>query len=535
MKNLLSIAALLFISRLLVAQSVTITPGTQGNVQLPRLSYNQIQAIPDPQAGMMAFDTTFKCLKYYTGTQWLCTSQTEGDGKLAGFAWQKKYNSTLAPDRVTDIATDNDNNVYITGYMCDYYSQLYVAKFAADGKLIWEFKDTSINGDGGAWLVLDSNRNVYVTSAVPYNANYQIKVMKFQSDGSIAWQKSTLGQTGNIQAVRGIYLDNGTNVYITGEYSGTMTMTPLSTTASVGRECFVMKLSNGGTPLWVKGVTNNGLIKVNASGESFYAGAFTGNISIEGNNLSSAGDKDILICKYTTAGTLAWFKQAGGSGTDYVSDLALSNTGEVYAIGSFSGAASFDGNVTNAVDATDFFAVKYTNAGFFEWVRNGGGTGDDKGISIKIGPDNEPVILGSLGGSSGNFYPGNTIYTSAGHTHFLVKYDSLGGYLRWLKTVENAAGFKINAENDVYTWANPGEYIDNPFNPGGYNHVVTKYQSNSMFLYRQVNQGAIASMAFGTGKHLFFTGGFAQTVQIGTTKLVCTDNQGDIYVSHWVE
>src|SRR6218665_648913 len=125
MKNLLLIIIFISTSRLLLAQSVTITPGTQGNVQMPRLSYDQIIAIPNPQLGMMAFDTTFKCLKYYNGNKWLCTSQTEGDGKLAGFAWQKKNTSTLGADYITSIATDADNNVYIAGYLRDYYSNTY--------------------------------------------------------------------------------------------------------------------------------------------------------------------------------------------------------------------------------------------------------------------------------------------------------------------------------------------------------------------------------------------------------------------------
>jgi hypothetical protein len=540
MKNYLLTLCLILISRLLMAQSTIITPGSQGNIQIPRLSYDQIMAIPDPQAGMMAFDSTFKCLKYYNGNKWLCTSQTEGDGKLVGFAWQKKYPAIYSSDNITNIATDNDNNVYIAGYVRNAYSDIYVAKFSPNGTLIWEYKDTFYNGDGGVSLIVDEDHNVYATTRITYNAYSFIRIYKFQNNGTLAWTARTFSQagTGWLQAPKGIFLDNNHNVYVTGQYSGTMTIDPLSVTASTNTECFVLKLSDSGSPLWLKSIAKGiGIAKVSANGEAYYAGYFSGNINIEGNNLTSAGDDDILVCKYNTSGSLVWYKQAGSNKQDRATDLAIGNTGEVYAIGSFSGAASFDGNIANSVDSTDFFAVRYNQDGVFAWVRNGGGAGADKGISIELSPANEPVILGLASGSSAEFYQGKTIYPSSGKNIFLAKYEPIYGYIKWVKAIDNADGFKINGLGDIYVWKNIGEYttVTNPIISLGYNNSYTKYLGNGTLVYKQVNQGTVASLAFGSDNHLFFTGLFVDTVQIGSTKLVCSDTFGDIYVSHWVE
>src|SRR6218665_1002863 len=464
MKNLLLIIIFIATSRLLLAQSTTITPGSQGNIQMPRLSYDQIIAIPDPQAGMMAYDTTFKCLKYYNGNKWLCTTQTEGDGKLAGFAWQKKYPAVNGYDYAIIITTDNENNIYLAGYLHAGYTNMYIAKYSPNGTLIWEYKGEDYNADRGLAIVVDNNHNVYAASGLssPTSTYKFIRIHKLQSNGTLAWTTRTFSQpgTGWIQNIAGIFLDNSQNVYITGEYSGTMTINPLSATASGNRECFMLKLSNSGSPLWLKSIGKGiGLAKVNASGDIYYAGYFSGDINVEGNNLTSAGDDDILICKYTNSGALAWVKQAGGSGQDRATDLVIGNTGEVYAIGSFSGAASFDGNVANAVDDMDFFAVKYKTDGVFDWVRNGGGTGVDKGIKIELSPANELIILGLVSGSSADFYPGTTIYPVSGQNNFLVKYNPSNGNIVWIKVVDNTDGFKINNLGEVYIWKNLGPYL----------------------------------------------------------------------------
>lgn len=541
MKNHLLIFVLLLTSQLLMAQSTSITPGTQGNIQLPRLSYDQILAIPNPQAGMMAFDSTFKCLKYYNGTKWLCSSQTEGDGKLAGFAWQKKNPSTLVPDFVTSIVTDSDNNIYIAGFLRDYYSNPYIAKYSPNGTLIWEHKDSNYNGTGIVALAVDNNQNVYAATGLSTNggAYRYITIFKFNNNGTIAWTKSTVGETGtgSIKTPKGIFLDNNQNVYVTGEYGGTMTIDPLTTTANTSTDCFVLKLSNSGSPLWVKGTTNNGKIKVNTLGESYFAGYFSGSVNIDENTLTSAGNDDIIVCKYTNNGALAWIKQAGGSGQDRAIDLAIGNTGEVYAVGSFSGEAAFDGNTATSTGSTDFFVLKYTQSGVFEWVRNGGGTGEEQGVSIEMSPDNAPITLVSTNSNSVDFYAGSPISLAIGQNNFFVRYDPVGAGVKMVKAIESIDGFKINSLGDIYTWKNLGQYtaVNNPPYPGGYNNTFSKFTRYGAFVYKQVNQGTIASLAFGSDNHLFFTGLFVDTVQIGTKKLVCTDLQGDIYVSHWVE
>jgi eukaryotic-like serine/threonine-protein kinase len=69
-----------------MAQSTVITPGgsqpiiysntTSNGIQLPKLSPQNIVAIPSPSAGLMVYDTTCKCPRYFNGTGWVAL---EGD------------------------------------------------------------------------------------------------------------------------------------------------------------------------------------------------------------------------------------------------------------------------------------------------------------------------------------------------------------------------------------------------------------------------------------------------------------------------
>jgi hypothetical protein len=63
---------LLLFSTELFAQSTLITPGTNGNIQLPNLTNAQIQAINNPQNGSIVFDKTFQVLRFFDGTSWVC-------------------------------------------------------------------------------------------------------------------------------------------------------------------------------------------------------------------------------------------------------------------------------------------------------------------------------------------------------------------------------------------------------------------------------------------------------------------------------
>ena len=90
------------------AQSTVIEPN---NMRLPSLTSSQVLAINSPQKGMMVFDTDAKCVKYYNGTEWICTSSTKG------ITPQNQVGHRIGSNSYEDIGIcvviDNQGNVYL--------------------------------------------------------------------------------------------------------------------------------------------------------------------------------------------------------------------------------------------------------------------------------------------------------------------------------------------------------------------------------------------------------------------------------------
>lgn len=531
MKYLLIIPFLL-LCQILNAQSTLITSGGEGTVQVPKLSYEQITSIQNPKAGMVAFDSTFRCLRYYTGTKWLCTSQSESNNSAnpVGFAWRKASGSTTFFDEATNLFVDSNNNIYIIGWLASGgYPPTFVAKFSPSGNLIWEYRTIS-DADAlfylGSDIVVDNNFNVFIVSSTSGRNGYNgSRVRKINSNGTLAWE-SYISCYGYVYGNK-IFLDVNNNVYIKGTFSGTMN---IGSTSLTGNESFIAKYSNIGGFMWAKAIKNTNVVVTN-TGDCIFAGYFTGSISMEANNFNSFGSEDILVGKYDSNGSLSWIKQAGGNGIDKANDLRVDVNGNIYVTGSFSSSSNFSENIINPVGLEDYFIAKYQSNGTLSWIKQGGGVGIDRGRRIEFTPANEPIILGDCNSNSITF-SNLTISPNQNPSTFLIKHSPVNGDLSWVKTIENAKDFKINSFGNIYTWSNPfgitNEYSSN------YTFLFTKYFSDGTLIYSQRQGGRVSAMGFGTNNDFYFTGRFRGTVQMGSSNLTST-GEGDIFVSHWME
>lgn len=102
------------------------------------------------------------------------------------------------------------------------------------------------------------------------------------------------------------------------------------------------------------------------SGNVYVTGVFQGTVDFDTGpstyNLTSAGDKDVFVAKYSATGTLVWAISLGGTGTDTGNGIAVSSSGNVYVVGGFSNTATFgSGSATvslTSAGSTDAFVAK---------------------------------------------------------------------------------------------------------------------------------------------------------------------------------
>ena len=169
----------------------------------------------------------------------------------------------LGFDQGYGVAVDASGNVYTTGVF--------------NGTAV--FRSRAITPGGGGFSLL-----TFLVSA----GESDIFVSKLNTVGSHIWARQ-MGGTNDDEG-KGVAVDNGGNIYTTGEFAAKADFDP------------------------------------------------SANVS----NLTSAGNLDIFLNKLDSDGTFDWVRHMGGSGSNTGGGVAVDDGGNIYATGSFRTTAYFD-------------------------------------------------------------------------------------------------------------------------------------------------------------------------------------------------
>jgi hypothetical protein len=297
---------------------------------------------------------------------------------------------------------------------------------------------------------------------------------------SFDWAKTWGGSAGEVAAA-GIAVDGSGNLYVAGQFSGTVNFdptrsSPISTFSSHNGtvDAFLNKLDANGNYLWTK-VWGDGYINaacpavnmgcgrdaanavvVDGSGNVYVAGLFQNIIDL-GDGFTAAsnapnGSNNIYLAGFTPDGTPRWLRAWGGKTGGEAYSLALdAPRGFLYVEGDWStspdrGTVDFnpggsDGQRQNH-GFFDAFLAKYDLNGGFQWVRTWGGSQYDDGPGVAVDDAGSVYVGGMYGSQDINFDPAGT---SAGLGHpasddssmlmdvFLVKFDGSGAF-QWVRT-----------------------------------------------------------------------------------------------------
>ena len=177
--------------------------------------------------------------------------------------------------------------------------------------------------------------------------------------------------------------------------------------------------------------------------------------------LEAVGYGDIFIARYNPEGSLAWVKQANGSGYGITT---LSDDSTVVT-GCFSGITTFgegepNETVLESAGGEDIFVARYKPDGTLLWTKRAGGMDwHDKGRGITTLSDNSIVVTGWFYETAafGEGEPNETILESAGGEWdgdiFIARFNS-DGTLAWAKRAggsENDYGRGITTLSDDST------------------------------------------------------------------------------------
>jgi hypothetical protein len=320
------------------------------------------------------------------------------------------------------------------------------------------------------------------------------------------------GSTG-IDEGKGVTTDNFKNVYVAGSFTGTVDFDPgagvNTLTASGTGSGYLAKYDANGNFLWVLQISGS----VGASGSGICSDT-SNNVYIIGevngvsgdfdpgagvSTITSAGQTDVYIAKYTGAGQFVWVQQFGGTSNEYARKIKAGKNDELVVTCNFQGTVDFDPGpgtniVTSAGSSDVFIARLYTN-GILDWVKTIGNSGGNEGPGIGI---DEYGSIYSVGGFSGTLDTDPDTAATSFLTAFgtasdavLIKLDS-NGIFQWSKNLSSNSAALINdvqpdGDNNIYLTGWIAGFAD--FDPGAGLDTMTNISGIDVFLWKMTYSG----------------------------------------------
>jgi len=255
-----------------------------------------------------------------------------------------------------------------------------------------------------------------------------------------------------------IAVDANGNNYVTGSFSGSSTFGTTTLTSSGDKDIFVAKIDHNGNWLWAKqagGISydyGRG-IAVDDNGNSYITGEFEESAIFGTTTLTSSGDYDIFVAKIDHNGNWLWAKQAWGIGEDVGFSIAVDAKGNSYITGVFIESANFGTTTLTSSGDYDIFVAKLDINGNWLWAKQAGGTSDDYGNGIAVDTNGNSYVTGYFS-ESATF--GTTTLTSSGDIDiFVAKLDSSGNWL-W---ANQAGGTNCDYGHGIAVDDNGNSYI----------------------------------------------------------------------------
>jgi len=380
------------------------------------------------------------------------------------------------------VSSDAAGNVYATGTVsnpglfedvvipCE-VSDVFLAKYDVNGALLWVTLGGGDLLDQANDVVTDASGNSYVAGAIQTNSlhptaqfdnftltghgDYDWLLVKYDVSGNVVWAKNGGSTAGDI--AYGVGLDSTGNVYVTGHFSGTMTVDGVTVTSSGLFDIFIAKYNSSGVLLWLKKAGGTGSdishgLVVDGSGNLGIVGEFQNTATFGTRSVKAAGLGDAFIAKYDTNGNNLWVR-GGGSTTSFAGDpakaVAVDGANNFYMTGDYTGTATFDGlTVTNTgTSGTDIFVAKYNSDGLIQWLHHAGGLTSDKGYSIGVDQAGNSWVSGFAASGTGVVFDTIALPPLGNEYIFLAKYDPTG-LVQYVKQYAAGTGQDIHVLNN---------------------------------------------------------------------------------------
>lgn len=333
---------------------------------------------------------------------WVVNSETPGEG------------------RIVAVATDNQGNIFATGYETRPSSGVDICtrKYKPNGQVEWErYYNGDGNGEDRAFgITVDEDGIVYVVGfSTGLGTGQDIRALRYTNAGVLQWEAGYNSTLNGEDRAFGIAVDSDGNVYV----AGYVTL--------IGTDIYTIKFNSSGGYVWgqrINGTANQddrafGIVVDNID-SSIYVGGYTNN---------TATGTDITLACYNPNGDSLWTRNYNGSGnsTDRAFGIVVDNNvnENIY----------LTGFVTDTNGGRNCITLRYSSAGNLQWASryNGPGNQTDQSFGIVIDTDNNTYITGFA-----------TALDTLTTDYMIAKYDSSGAQ-QWARTWDGPENYQDTA------------------------------------------------------------------------------------------
>lgn len=207
---------------------------------------------------------------------------------------------------------------------------------------------------------------------------------------------------GKDQGVVGVASDSAGNVYVVGNFQGSIDLGGGVFTSHGDWDVFLAKLDPNGEPLWQKQFGDQltdlaGGIAVDPSGKVFVTGGFTGAVDFGTGALSSPGDSSVFVAAFSADGDALWARGFGGAGPQIGLGVAA-GVGSVVVTGSYGGSIDFGGGPVISAGGVDAFVLRLDSSGNTSWATAFASKWNEQGRGAAITPNGDVVVAGWFDG-----------------------------------------------------------------------------------------------------------------------------------------
>ncbi|MEM8487603.1 MAG: SBBP repeat-containing protein [Bacteroidota bacterium] len=372
----------------------------------------------------------------------------------------------VGDDRAFRIAIDTAGHVYLTGSFervirfedsNDQHTlestgkeDAFLAKFDADGQILWSAKAGGERSDQGIGLTLSPDGKVYIsgffeTSAVFGNQTITSKgqldayIAQYNAAGTFNWVRTLGGERRDLAS--GIAADSKGRVYVTGVTRGPLPLLDTDPARVYGAphgqdDLFLARYTPTGTLdkltyMGGRGFDAANALTVDTEDNVYIAGYFEDEAALDdftgSSTLMQGQSFDLFVSKFDSDGALAWANTAGGDLWDNAYDIDVDPQGDVFITGLFRKAADFTGNTENDLEGlgeANAFIARYRSNGVLAGLqRIDGAKSEGAGIATDRGGN---VFLTGIFVQDALFEGRAQSLSSATFASFIARYDATG-------------------------------------------------------------------------------------------------------------